>query len=66
MVDTFLKFPDVHIRVLGIYVAIHLELYFLFYTSIIFNPKAAENLENSGYIPVRPGDRTTEPVETFW
>ena len=39
-----------------------------FYTSIVFNPKeTAENLRKyGGYIPgIRPGERTSEYIETF-
>ena len=43
-------------------------IFFLFYTSIVFNPKeTSENLRKyGGYIPgIRHGERTAEYIETI-
>ena len=66
--DTFLKISSMFTQGQPLYMLLYASgiISFLFYTSIVFNPKeTAENLRKyGGYIPgIRPGERTAEYIE---
>ena len=66
----FKYFFNVFTRSAALYVFICIwnNIFFFFYTSIVFNPKeTAENLRKyGGYIPgIRPGERSAEYIETI-